>query len=50
MFEVERHLSREDPETYAQDETLAVRWRLSDVHLFDGAGRRILLAPAGAPA
>ncbi|SFH74985.1 ABC transporter ATP-binding protein [Albimonas pacifica] len=50
VFEVERHLSREDPETYAQDETLAVRWRLADVHLFDGAGRRIPLAPAGAPA
>lgn len=49
VFEVERHLSREDPESYAQDETLTVRWRLSDVHLFDAAGRRIALPdPAGA--
>ena len=49
VFEVERHLSREAPESYALDETLAVRWRVADVGLFDEAGLRIPVPdPAGA--
>ncbi|WP_282607833.1 ABC transporter ATP-binding protein [Pelagibius sp. Alg239-R121] len=39
VFEVERHLSRDDPEDYAQGETCALSWPLSQVLLYGGDGR-----------
>lgn len=45
VFEVIRHLSRSDPESYTTGETRLLAWAVEDTLLFDSAGRRIDPAP-----
>ncbi|MCR9255789.1 MAG: ABC transporter ATP-binding protein [Alphaproteobacteria bacterium] len=46
MFEVERHLSSSDPETYGEGEHVTLSWRMQDVLFFDANGDLIELAQA----
>ena len=41
MFEVERHLSSSDPETFNERESAVLSWRVADVLFFDIRGDRI---------
>jgi ABC-type Fe3+/spermidine/putrescine transport system ATPase subunit len=38
MFEVERHLSSSDPETFSEGELVTLNWALRDTLFFDAAG------------
>ncbi|MCP4381776.1 MAG: ABC transporter ATP-binding protein [Hyphomicrobiales bacterium] len=46
IFEVIRHLSRSDPETYTTGEARQLAWPVEGALLFDSTGRRIDPAPA----
>ncbi len=50
LFEVERHLSRSDPQAYRKGEARCLSWRPDDVILFDRAGLRIAPAELGVAA
>jgi hypothetical protein len=46
VFEVERHLSSSDPETFPEGEPVSLVWRLSDALFFDARGDLIETAQA----
>lgn len=46
MFEVERHLSASDPETFKEGEAVTLYWRLPDTHFYGPDGDLVTLAQA----
>lgn len=46
VFEVERHLSSSDPETFGEGETVTLSWRVADALFYDAKGDLIEVAQA----
>lgn len=47
VFEVERHLSREEPVNYEKGQRLSLSWAKTDVHLYNAKGELIPVENAG---